>query len=51
MYTVVAGRNNVAEEALKSLFEDDGYIQVGGNETVGSGWFAVAFRNGSEGQR
>ena len=53
MYAVVAGRNNAAEETLKSLFEDDdAYIQVGGNETVGEGWFAVAFRKGSaEGQR
>lgn len=41
MYAVVAGRNNAAEETLKSLFEDDAYIQVGGNETVGAGWFAV----------
>jgi CRISPR-associated protein Cmr4 len=51
MYAVVAARNNAAEETLKLLFEDDPYIQVGGNETVGAGWFAVAFRNGSEGQR
>jgi CRISPR-associated protein Cmr4 len=46
MYSVVAGRNNAAEETLKLLFEDDAYIQVGGNETVGEGWFAVAFRSG-----
>jgi CRISPR-associated protein Cmr4 len=48
MYAVVAGRNNAAEGALKSLFEDDAYIQVGGNETVGAGWFALAFPGSEE---
>lgn len=52
MYAVVAGRNNAAEETLKSLFEDDAYIQVGGNETVGAGWFAVKVHSsGEEGPR
>jgi CRISPR-associated protein Cmr4 len=51
MYAVIAGRNNAAEETLKSLFENDAYMQVAGNETVGAGWFAVAFRNGLDGQR
>ncbi len=52
MYAVIAGRNNAAEETVKSLFEDDAYIQVGGNETVGAGWFAVKVQsNGEEGPR
>ncbi|MDG2014106.1 MAG: type III-B CRISPR module RAMP protein Cmr4 [Pirellulaceae bacterium] len=28
-------------EAIQGLFQDYSYLQVGGNETVGQGWFAV----------
>lgn len=42
MYALVAGRNERAIDALTTLFpSDDPYLQVGGNETVGHGWFAV----------
>ena len=42
MHGLVLGRNSNAIEALHKLFpEDDPYLQVGGNETVGQGWFAV----------
>lgn len=42
MYALVAGRTDRAAGALTTLFPpDDPYLQVGGNETVGQGWFAV----------
>ena len=43
MYALVAGRNDGAVGALTTLFPPgDPYLQVGGNETVGQGWFAVS---------
>ena len=45
MYALVMGRSDDALSALDSLFsEDDPYLQAGGNETVGQGWFAVSLR-------
>ena len=45
MYALVAGRNATALAALDTLFpENDPYLQAGGNETVGHGWFAVKVR-------
>ena len=45
MHALVMGRSNDAADALDELFpEDDPYLQTGGNETVGQGWFAVAVR-------
>lgn len=41
-YCLLAERNGGALEAAKQLFSDRPYLQVGGNETVGQGWFAVA---------
>ena len=42
MYALVMSRNGDAPNALEALFpEDDPYLQAGGNETVGQGWFAV----------
>ena len=42
MYTLIAGRNGQALGVVDQLFPDgDSYLQVGGNETVGQGWFAV----------
>jgi CRISPR-associated protein Cmr4 len=38
-----------AEDALKKLQEAvTGYLQIGGNETVGMGWCAVKFTGGSQ---
>ena len=38
-------------ETLDTLFpETDPYLQVGGNETVGQGWFAVRVRRGDAGE-
>ena len=49
MYAVVMGRNDDAVGALDLLFpESDPYLQAGGNETIGHGWFAVRVRPGSE---
>jgi CRISPR-associated protein Cmr4 len=40
---LLAERGDNAIEPVKGLFKDRPYLQVGGNETVGMGWFAVAF--------
>lgn len=45
MYALVMSRNDDAANALEALFpEDDPYLQAGGNETVGQGWFAASLR-------
>lgn len=45
MYALIMGRSDDALSALDSLFpDDDPYLQAGGNETVGQGWFAVSLR-------
>ena len=51
MYTIVMGRSDDALQALSKLFTDnqDPYLQAGGNETVGQGWFAVSVRQADEG--
>ncbi len=42
MHALVLGRSDEAIRALDTLFpEDDPFLQAGGNETVGQGWFAV----------
>ena len=49
MYTVLAERGSAAgiAAAIRPAFERRPYLQVGGNETVGQGWFAVAWREAS----
>lgn len=43
MYALVMGRSDDALRTLDTLFpEEDPYLQAGGNETVGQGWFAVS---------
>ena len=45
MYALVASRTGDPAADMESLFSDsDPYLQVGGNETVGQGWFAVTVR-------
>lgn len=54
LYALLMGRSTDAlGSALNSLFpDDDPYLQAGGNETVGQGWFAVSVRTSrSEGAR
>lgn len=42
LYSVVGGRSAQTLNRLRELFGDSGpYLQAGGNETVGQGWFAV----------
>jgi CRISPR-associated protein Cmr4 len=43
MYTLVIGRQANSIASLQTLFPNTGaYLQAGGNETVGQGWFAVS---------
>lgn len=50
LHALVAGRRTDALDALNALFpESDPYLQAGGNETVGQGWFAVRIRRDSNG--
>lgn len=50
MYALVMGRNEEAVGAMEVLFPDtDPYLQAGGNETVGQGWFAVSVRRSGNG--
>ena len=50
MYTLVMGRRDETLDWLEALFPgDDPYIQTGGNETVGQGWFGVAVRRSDNG--
>ncbi len=50
MYALISGRSYDALGALDGLFPgSDPYLQVGGNETVGQGWFAVSSRSANVG--
>lgn len=50
MYSLVMGRQRESIDSLQQLFPShDAYLQAGGNETVGQGWFAVALRLPSHG--
>jgi CRISPR-associated protein Cmr4 len=50
MYALVLSRKTGSLEALHRLLSGpDPYLQAGGNETVGHGWFAVNVRNGQAG--
>ena len=50
MYALVAARGDVALGALVTLFpEADPYVQAGGNETIGHGWFGVTVRRSDKG--
>lgn len=46
MYALLLGRDNGSLVFVQQLFEQDCYLQAGGNATVGQGWFAVAVREG-----
>lgn len=51
MAALVIGRQATALSTLHQLFpESDAYLQVGGNETVGQGWFAVQVLDGRQAQ-
>ena len=41
-YLLLAERSDGALEKTKALFDNKPYLQAGGNETVGHGWFAMS---------
>ncbi len=45
-YCLLAERGEGALNSIRSLFANRPFLQVGGNETVGQGWFAVTERTG-----
>lgn len=45
-YCLLAERGEDALNSVRTLFADRPFLQVGGNETVGQGWFAVTERTG-----
>lgn len=40
-YSLLAARSDEAINTVRSLFQNRPYLQVGGNASVGQGWFAV----------
>jgi len=50
-YAILAERSPNAIEPVKQLFKDHAYLQIGGNETVGMGWFTVTFLDGNGGAK
>lgn len=51
MYALVMGRVEEAFRVLDTLFQKgDPYLQAGGNETVGQGWFSVRLRHSDAGE-
>jgi CRISPR-associated protein Cmr4 len=49
LYTLAMARDSETRGKLKALFpDDDRYLQLGGNETVGHGWFAVQMDDGGK---
>jgi CRISPR-associated protein Cmr4 len=50
MYALVTGRSEEDLDCLVRLFSPDcPYLQAGGNETVGQGWFAISVRTSVKG--
>ncbi|MGO9113614.1 MAG: type III-B CRISPR module RAMP protein Cmr4 [Thermoguttaceae bacterium] len=47
-YTLLAERRDGAIEHVRSIFNVRPYLQVGGNETIGQGWFAVQIVEGGK---
>lgn len=46
MYAIVMGRSEESLRSLDALFsQGDPYLQAGGNETTGQGWFSVTVRS------
>ncbi len=43
LYTLISERVSGALESLATALRQSPYLQVGGNETVGQGWLALAF--------
>ena len=50
-YALVIGRSDEALRIMDALFPgNDPYLQAGGNETVGQGWFATTVRRSDAGE-
>lgn len=49
MYAVLAGRQDDTLSEISKAFDGYAYLQAGGNETVGHGWFAVQMLSAKEG--
>jgi len=41
LYAMLFERNDGALDQMKLLFKERSYLQIGGNETIGMGWFAI----------
>jgi CRISPR-associated protein Cmr4 len=50
LYGVLAERDEGVLDELRTLFRESPYLRVGGNETVGQGWLAVAMLPAEEAQ-
>ncbi len=50
MYAVLSERGNKPGviQKVKARFDDRNYLQVGGNETVGQGWFQLTWKEADE---
>lgn len=46
LYAMLFERKDGTLDQVKDLFKDRPYLQLGGNETVGMGWFAVSILEG-----
>lgn len=46
MYALLLGRRDDSLGIVRDMFQDDCYLQLGGNASVGQGWFAVTVREG-----
>lgn len=47
-YCLLAERSDDAVKSIRLLFKKRPYIQAGGNETIGQGWFAVNWMTGGD---
>ncbi len=45
-YCLLLERNDNALSKIHEIFKNNPYLQAGGNETVGQGWFAIQVVNG-----
>jgi CRISPR-associated protein Cmr4 len=48
MYALLHSRDIDALTIVSSIFDNDAYVQVGGNATVGQGWFSAAMIGGDK---
>lgn len=51
LYALIAGRSEAALAELTGSFTTQPYLQAGGNETVGQGWFAVSVLGAAPGDK